>query len=93
MLTALLNITTEPLPVKPPRSREPVGPTTAVVASDKALDAWMLAQVTTQHHSLGTGKMGLRRTRWRSWTGSEREEDSQVLSSSCPSQAWVQCIP
>jgi choline dehydrogenase len=29
-----------------------------IVASDAALDAWMLANVTTQHHSSGTCKMG-----------------------------------
>jgi choline dehydrogenase len=33
-------------------------PSDAVVASDDALDAWMLANVTTQHHSSGTCKMG-----------------------------------
>jgi choline dehydrogenase len=29
-----------------------------IIASDDALDAWMLANVTTQHHSSGTCKMG-----------------------------------
>jgi choline dehydrogenase len=29
-----------------------------ILASDAALDAWMLANVTTQHHSSGTCKMG-----------------------------------
>lgn len=35
-----------------------LSPTEADVASDAALDAWMLANVTTQHHSSGTCKMG-----------------------------------
>ncbi|MBI3329512.1 MAG: mycofactocin system GMC family oxidoreductase MftG [Nitrospinae bacterium] len=35
-----------------------VFPTDEVVASDEALDAWMLANATTQHHSSGTCKMG-----------------------------------
>ena len=37
---------------------ERVFPADDIVASDTALDAWMLANVTTQHHSSGTCKMG-----------------------------------
>ncbi len=35
-----------------------LSPSDADLASDAALDAWMLANVTTQHHSSGTCKMG-----------------------------------
>ena len=37
---------------------ERVYPTDADLASDDALDAWLLANVGTQHHSSGTCKMG-----------------------------------
>ena len=37
---------------------ERVTPTEADLASDEALDAWLLAHATTQHHSSGTCKMG-----------------------------------
>jgi choline dehydrogenase len=37
---------------------ERLTPTDQDLASDKALDAWLLAHVTTQHHSSGTCKMG-----------------------------------
>ncbi|MCH7800399.1 MAG: GMC family oxidoreductase N-terminal domain-containing protein, partial [Chloroflexi bacterium] len=37
---------------------ERVSPTDADLESDDALDAWMLANVGTQHHSSGTCKMG-----------------------------------
>jgi choline dehydrogenase len=35
-----------------------VTPTEADLASDEAIDAWLLAHATTQHHSSGTCKMG-----------------------------------
>lgn len=35
-----------------------LSPTDADLASDAALDAWLLAHATTQHHSSGTCKMG-----------------------------------
>jgi choline dehydrogenase len=38
--------------------RERLTPTDADLASNEALDAWMLTHVTTQHHSSGTCKMG-----------------------------------
>lgn len=37
---------------------ERLSPTDQDLASDEALDNWMLAKVTTQHHSSGTCKMG-----------------------------------
>ena len=37
---------------------ERVSPTDDDLASDEALDAWLLANVNTQHHSSGTCKMG-----------------------------------
>ena len=37
---------------------ERLNPTDADLASDEALDAWLLANVQTQHHSSGTCKMG-----------------------------------
>jgi choline dehydrogenase len=37
---------------------ERVTPTEPDLASDEALDAWLLAHATTQHHSSGTCKMG-----------------------------------
>jgi choline dehydrogenase len=37
---------------------ERLTPTASDMASDEALDAWMLSRVTTQHHSSGTCKMG-----------------------------------
>jgi choline dehydrogenase len=37
---------------------ERISPTDADLASDEALDAWMLENVGTQHHSSGTCKMG-----------------------------------
>jgi choline dehydrogenase len=37
---------------------ERLSPTERELASDEALDAWMLAKATTQHHSSGTCKMG-----------------------------------
>ena len=46
---------------RPPLSEavaDPVTPTAEELADDKALDAWMMANVGTQHHSSGTCKMG-----------------------------------
>ena len=46
---------------RPPLSEsiaDPVTPTAAELADDAALDAWMMANVGTQHHSSGTCKMG-----------------------------------
>ena len=46
---------------RPPLSEaiaDPVTPTAAELADDDALDAWMMANVGTQHHSSGTCKMG-----------------------------------
>ncbi len=37
---------------------EPITPTAQDLTSDDALDAWLLAHATTQHHSSGTCKMG-----------------------------------
>jgi choline dehydrogenase len=37
---------------------ERITPTEADLASDEALDAWLLTHATTQHHSSGTCKMG-----------------------------------
>ncbi len=38
---------------------ERIGPTDSALASDAALDAWMLREVGTTHHDTGTARMGL----------------------------------
>jgi len=45
-------------PAYQPLLAERLTPTEADLASDAALDAWLLTHATTQHHSSGTCKMG-----------------------------------
>ena len=46
------------MPEYTPANVTRLSPTDAVLATDEALDAWLLENVVTQHHSSGTCKMG-----------------------------------
>ena len=46
------------MPEYAPANMTRLSPTDAVLAADEALDAWLLENVVTQHHSSGTCKMG-----------------------------------
>ena len=46
------------MPEYAPAQMSRLSPSDEELASDEALDAWLLENVTTQHHSSGTCKMG-----------------------------------